>query len=182
MHSTTPVGISGVMKRLQSHCGCPAPLTTPHSRDQVWCACSNCLVALRSVRSALAPRLLSVVSSLAHANEAAALFLLPGVEIDETKTENWRQGVREGCGAAWRCAQGGTAAAKFAEAVARAAQQPQLCAAAMAAQSSYLPSSFSGLARNAIAQRCCASQGAERLAALHPACASLQAGGDISSS
>ena len=110
MHSTTPVGISGVMKRLQSHCGCPAPLTTPHSRDQVWCACSNCLVALRSVRSALAPRLLSVVSSLAHANEAAALFLLLGVEIEGKKnpriggrgservTES-REGV---CGAARR--------------------------------------------------------------------------------
>ena len=94
MHSTTPVGISGVMKRLQSHCGCPAPLTTSHSRDQVWCACSNCLVALRSVRSALAPRLLSVVSALAHANEAAALFLHLEAEIDQTKTgelEAWGQ-------------------------------------------------------------------------------------------
>ena len=94
MHSTTPVGASGVVQRLQSHCGCTAPLTTTHLRDQVWCACSNCLVALRSVRSALAPRLLSVVSSLAHANEAAALFLHLGAEIDQTKAgelEAWGQ-------------------------------------------------------------------------------------------
>ena len=96
MHSTTPVGISGVMKRLQSRCGCSAPLTTSHSRDQVWCACSNCLVALRSVRSALAPRLLSVVSSLAHANEAAALFLLLGVEIDQTKNGELEAGGQRG--------------------------------------------------------------------------------------
>ena len=46
------------------------------------------------MRPALAPRLLSVVSPLAHANEAAALFLHLGAEIDQTKTgelEAWGQ-------------------------------------------------------------------------------------------
>ena len=48
------------------------------------------------MRSALAPRLLSVVSSLAHANEAAALFLLLGVEIEGKKTLELGAGGQRG--------------------------------------------------------------------------------------
>ena len=96
MHSTTPVGTSGVMQRLWSHCGCPAPQTTPHLADQACCACSNCLVELGSVRSALAQRLLSVVPPIAHTCGPAALFLLPGAEIDQTKTVELEAGGQRG--------------------------------------------------------------------------------------